>query len=102
MGDLLLNFIGIARRAGKLTIGADPVRESIEKKKAKLILTANDVSKNTYKDMLREAEKSGVELLILNRTKEEISYALGKTTAVMAVEDEGFVKKIKELNSADK
>ena len=57
MADLLLSLLGLARRAGKLKIGADPVCESTEKGKAKLIITASDISQNTYKEILKNAEK---------------------------------------------
>lgn len=101
MGDALLNFLGIARRAGKLIVGLDPVLDSINKGKSVLIITAKDISKNTYKSVVRDADSNNVPLMILNRTKDEISFALGKLVAVASIEDAGFAKKIIELNDKE-
>ena len=49
MNDRLLSLLGIARRAGKLTMGFDPVAEDVAKHKAKLVLTASDLSERTLK-----------------------------------------------------
>lgn len=95
MNDKLLNFLGLCRRAGKMKIGCDTVIESAENKEAKLILLAADISENTKKKIISAA--SGTQYEILKYSKDELSFALGKTCAVLSVEDEGFAKKLKEL-----
>ncbi len=97
MNDKFLNFLGLCRRAGKMKIGCDTVIESVELGNAKLVLMASDISENTKKKVI--SALSGVTYYILDYSKDELSFSLGKTCAVLSVEDEGFVKKLSELIS---
>ncbi len=102
MNDRLLSLLGLCRRAGRLVIGADPVKEAVEGDKAFLVLSASDISQNTEKKIRASAEAKGnVEYRIIKRTKDEISFSLGKTCATLAIIDEGFAKKLLELISAE-
>lgn len=102
MNDRLLSLLGICRRAGRLVIGADPVREAVDTGKAFLVLCASDISQNTEKKIRATVEAKGnAEYCIIKRTKDEISFSLGKTCAVLAIIDEGFAKKLLELVEAE-
>lgn len=102
MNDRLLNFLGLCRRAGKLSAGKDIVIEKIIESKAKLVLTSSDISKNTEKKLLVNCHRGNVKAMKLNRTTEELSLAVGKFCAVVAVLDSGFAKKIAELIENEK
>ena len=65
--------------------------------KAKLILYANDFSQNSLKPVLLQAHKQNVRVLEVNRTKDEISFSLGKLCGVLSVEDKGFADKLAML-----
>lgn len=83
-------------------IGADPVKEAIDTDKAFLVLCASDISHNTEKKIRIAVEAKGnVEYHIIKRSKDEISFSLGKTCAVLAVIDKGFADKLTELVSAE-
>lgn len=97
MNDRILSLLGLCRRAGRLTIGAAPCIEAIQKKKAFLLVYASDFSNNSAKPVLEAAHKGNVRILNINRNKDEISFALGKLCGVAAVEDEGFANKLVEL-----
>lgn len=97
MNDRLLSIFGLCRRAGKLIIGADPVTDSVLKGKADVVVTTKDFSNNSKKNILKATEGTSVKVLKINRTKDELSLAVGKFCAVVAVEDKGFSKKIQEL-----
>ena len=97
MNDRLLSLLGLCRRAGKMALGCDPVREAISESKAYLVLAAADLSANTLKKVKAAAEERGVKLLTLRRSKEEMSFSLGKVCGVVAINDEGFAKKLSEL-----
>ena len=101
MNDRLLSFLGICRRAGKLVIGNDPVKESIETEKALLVILASDISQNTLKKIKPVIEASQVPCYTANRTKDEISFSLGKACAVLSVTDNGFATKLCELLEAE-
>lgn len=97
MNDRILSLLGLCRRAGKLVIGADPCIDLMAKSKAKLILYANDFSQNSLKPVLLQAHKQNVRVLEVNRTKDEISFSLGKLCGVLSVEDKGFADKLAML-----
>lgn len=97
MNDKILNFLGICRRAGRLTVGNDAVCEEITDNKAKLVIVSKDVSPNTEKKLRKICGFNSVELLKLNRTRDELSASIGRFGAVTAVTDEGFAKKLSEL-----
>lgn len=101
MTDRILSLLGICRRAGKLIIGAEPCIESITKHKSELIICANDFSKKSAKPVLERAHRNDVKTLIINRSKDEVSFALGKLCGVVSVEDKGFAKKLTELINSE-
>ena len=58
---------------------------------------ANDFSQNSLKPVLLQAHKQNVRVLEVNRTKDEISFSLGKLCGVLSVEDKGFADKLAML-----
>ncbi len=97
MNDALLQFMGLARRAGKLSLGNDPAMEALHKGRARLILLAGDLSPRTAGGVTFAAEEYGVTVVKTGATMDEISMALGKRTGVVAVNDPGFAKKLVAL-----
>ncbi len=95
--DRLLSFLGLCKRAGKLISGAETVTKAITEKKALLVLYASDVSQNSIKGVLKAAESFDVPARELDRTKEELSFALGKHCAIVGITDPGFSKKLLDL-----
>lgn len=102
MDNKTLGFFGLIRRAGKLTIGCDPAVDSMKKGAAKLVVMASDISGNTKKTVLKNAEAYGVHTIIVSCTKEELSYAVGKLAAVVSVDDEGFARSLEKKLAEDK
>ncbi|MDE7390480.1 MAG: ribosomal L7Ae/L30e/S12e/Gadd45 family protein [Lachnospiraceae bacterium] len=100
MDSKALNFLGLAKRANKLTIGCDSVVDSMAQGKSSLVLMAGDISNNTKKVILKNAKAYGVHTIIVKGTKDELSHALGRLTAVISVDDEGFARGL-ELKLAD-
>lgn len=97
MNDRILSLLGICKRAGKLITGADTTIDSIRKSKAKLVIFANDFSKSSKKSVQTAADECNVKTLTMNRSKEEIGFALGKICGVMTTEDKGFADKLEQL-----
>jgi len=95
--DALLSFLGLCRRAGKMTLGCDVVKESMVKGESVFVLTAQDLSHNTEKDIEKTAQQLGIKVYKLWYPKEELSIALGKYSAVVSINDKGFAKKIMTL-----
>lgn len=93
----LLSFLGLCRRAGKMTIGNDAVIEAMISGESCLVLLAEDASQRTAKDIMETAQKNNIQIVRLSYDKQQISRALGKLTAVISINEAGFAKKIIEL-----
>ena len=95
--DKLLNFLGLCRRAGKLTTGFDAVVETLVRGESRLVITAGDISPNTEKKLVKACEAGDVRLIKLKRTKDEISLAVGRFAAAASVTDSGFARNIQRI-----
>lgn len=94
MNDRLLSFLGLCKRAGYLISGAETVIKSMKDEKALIILTADDFSDNSRKNVEKSAAVYRVPLKSLGRSKDELSFALGKHCGVVSITDKGFADKI--------
>ncbi|MEG0804163.1 MAG: ribosomal L7Ae/L30e/S12e/Gadd45 family protein [Pygmaiobacter sp.] len=90
----LLSAISLARKAGKLVMGFDAVKESLVKGHATLIFCAGDLSANTRKRVDRFCEDWDTQAKTLPLTQDELVEVCPKRTGVFAVIDKGFAKLI--------
>ena len=97
MTDRLMSLLGLCRRAGKIVLGNDPVIDSINLRKAKLVIVASDCSRHTAKGVLSVSHRNNLKAHVVPYTKEDISLAVGKYTAVLSITDDGFAKKADTL-----
>lgn len=94
----VLNFLGIAQKAGVLTLGGNLTEAGVKKNKILLIMISEDASENTRKRFNPAAENTKYQLLELHETMEELGRATGKSNiSVIGVTDAGIAKKLKEL-----
>lgn len=85
-------LLGMAMRARKLSMG-DAIIEEIRKKKAKLVVIAEDASENTKKKITDKCHYYGVDYVYMNG--DELNQAIGEyNRAAVAVMEEGFAKSI--------
>ena len=93
--DKLLNLIGLAKKAGKLEVGEEPVGAAARSKHARLILIASDAADNTRRRALHFGEAGECICLEIPPTKEDLGRALGRTScALLALTDIGFAEAI--------
>ncbi len=89
----------MCRRAGKLTVGTDEVKNACRAGRACGVLVASDVSPKTLKEIKFVCGTESVSLYGAEMTMDEIGNCLGKRFGVMAVTDSGFMKAMaKKLN----
>ena len=94
INNKIYGLIGLARRAGKISFGTESSIETIEKKKAKLVIVANDSSDRTKKNFKELSEKLNVPFRIVG-TIEDLSKSIGQVNkAVIVIKDENFAKEI--------
>ena len=93
--DKLLNLIGLAKKAGKLEVGEEPVGAAARSKHARLILIASDAADNTRRRALHFGEAGECICLEIPPTKEDLGRALGRTScALLALTDSGFAEAV--------
>lgn len=100
MDNKVSGFLGIARRASKLSLGHDASQAAIKDYKAKLCIVASDASDRLKNEFILLCNNTNgkAPLIITDYTMDEIGMCLGaKKTAVLTVDDFGFAQKIKTL-----
>ena len=102
MNDRLLSLVGLARRAGRLSLGFDAAAEAMNKGRTKLLIIACDLSGNSTASIIRTAERTHTKTIVINRTKAQIGAAVGKEAGIIAVNDEGFAEKMAAYDEAEK
>lgn len=90
----IYGLLGLARRAGKISFGTESSIDTIERRKAKLVIIANDSSDRTKKNFKQLCETYNVQIRIIS-TIEEISKSIGQVNkAVIVIKDENFSKEL--------
>ncbi len=86
-----LSLLGLAKRAGCLSVGDEAVRAAVTAGKVRLVLCASDASDRTRETFSFVTENAGVAFVSVTETKEELGNALGRRpAATVAVCDIGF------------
>lgn len=102
MTDKILNMLGLAKRAGKLTAGEKKTLENIRSKKAEVVFLAADAGANTRKKIQDKCRTYDIPL-IDHYTNESLSNATGASNrVVLSVTDPGFGRKMLELKEKGK
>ena len=82
--DKALNYLSLARKAGRIELGEEPVGAAARAKKARLILVASDAGDHSW----RRAKSfvAGTEQLCMKVpfTKDQLGEAIGRTSLAMA------------------
>lgn len=97
--DKLLSMLGLARRAGKLSMGHNMAQKAVKSNKAEAVMLCSDVSERLVKEFEATvaSSKSKAEIFILNATMDEIHFSLGYRAGVITLDDKNFAKKVIEL-----
>lgn len=88
--DKILSLLGLARRAGRLEAGFDPVRAAARAGRSALIVAAGDISEKTWKNLRYEAERARIQAVRIDRTMDELGRACGVRAGIVSVNDKGF------------
>lgn len=87
----VLHLIGLARKAGRLAVGEDPVGEAVKSREGKLLLVACDAAENTIRRAGHMAESGTAPCLTVPFTKAELGHTVGRSScALLAFTDVGL------------
>ena len=95
--EQFISALTLSKRAGKLLLGFDVVKEAVQNRTAKLIVLASDLSPKTKKEVRFLLESQPVPVQDSSLRMDEIWYLLGKKAGVIAITDDGFAKKLLSL-----
>ena len=95
----ILQFIGLATRAGKMVSGFEATVDSVSKGEVKILLISEDISRNTLSKLLDNIAASAYEPEAYRfGTAEELGNCTGKRPrAIVAITDEGFANKLRVM-----
>lgn len=99
--DPILHLLGLAKKAGRLEIGEEPVGAVCRARHARLILLAADAAPNTRRRAAHFGEAGSVLWLEVPYTKGELGFQLGRSScAMLALTDAGFAASLVEKLAA--
>lgn len=90
MNDPVLSLLGMARRAGRVVLGANLAEQTLKRGKGYLVCASSALSERTRRELARICEKGKVPLRILPYTIEELSVAIGARAGTVTITDENF------------
>lgn len=101
----ILRLVGIAKKAGRLEIGEEPVGGVCRSRQAKLILLAADAAENSMRRARHFGDGANVQTVVTPFTKAELGMCVGRSScAMLALTDAGLaaalVKKLAEHDPA--
>ncbi|WP_373842186.1 L7Ae/L30e/S12e/Gadd45 family ribosomal protein [Limosilactobacillus sp.] len=94
--QVILNLLGLARRAGQLTSGEGTVLKNIQTNKAKFVFLASDAGAASVKKFTDKCKFYHVPY-DQHFMREQLSQATGQARTVFGVMQSGFARKFEEL-----
>lgn len=91
----IINFIGLARRAGCAVFGARLCEKSIKERRAKLVIVAENASGQTKKSIYDCCAYYKSDVISAFNKKEIGKIAAVEECSVISITDKGFAEKIK-------
>ena len=81
--DRALNYLALARKAGLLELGEEPVGAAARANHARLVVVASDASDHSWRRALSYVDHTGQQCLRLPYTKVELGMAIGRQKLAM-------------------
>lgn len=99
--DPVLHLLGLAKKAGRLEAGEEPVGAACRARQAKLVLLAADAAPNTRRRAAHFCQAGDVLWLETPFGKGELGFLLGRSScAMLALTDAGFSAAVAEKLAA--
>ncbi len=96
-----MSLLTICRKAGKLELGFDPMKEALVSGKACAVITAADISQKTEKEVRFFAEKYSVPAVRSEASLDDAYNCLGRKAGIFTVCEKGFAAKALDILKND-
>ena len=102
--DKALNYVALARKAGRIELGEEPVGEAARAQHARLVVVASDASDHTWRRALSFVAGTEQKCIRIPFNKDQLGEAVGRTSlAIAAFTDPAlalaFAKALPEQNT---
>ena len=94
-----VNLLSICRKAGRLIIGFDAVKDAVTEGDVSCVLVSEDISQKTLKEIKYFCGNSNTDIIGIDMDSVDMHTLLGKKVVVAAVIDFGFGKRFSELGT---
>ena len=78
--DKALNYMALARKAGRLELGEEPVGAAARAQHARLVVVAGDASDHTWRRAKSFVAGTGQQCIRLPYSKDDLGQAVGRTS----------------------
>lgn len=82
--DKALNYLSLARKAGRVELGEEPVGAAARANHARLVVVASDASEHTWRRARSFVEGTSQQCIRVSFTKDEMGLATGRTSLALA------------------
>ena len=82
--DKALNYMGLARKAGLIELGEEPVGAAARAQHARLVIVASDASDHTWRRALSFVAGTEQLCIRVEFTKDQLGMAIGRTSLAIA------------------
>ena len=82
--DKALNYMGLARKAGLIELGEEPVGAAARAQHARLVVVAKDASDHTWRRALSFVAGTEQLCIRVDFTKDQLGLAIGRTSLAVA------------------
>ena len=79
-----MNYLALARKAGRVELGEEPVGAAARAGKAYLVTVASDASDHSWRRALSYVSGTDQQCIRLKQTKDELGQAIGRSSLAMA------------------
>ena len=84
MDNRALNYMGLARKAGLIELGEEPVGAAARAQHARLVIVASDASDHTWRRALSFVAGTEQLCIRVEFTKDQLGMAIGRTSLAIA------------------
>ena len=82
--DKALSYVALARKAGRIELGEEPVGNAAQAGKAKLILVASDAADHTWRRAQSFVSGTDQQCIRVAFTKDQLGQAIGRASLALA------------------
>ena len=82
--DKALNYMALARKAGRIELGEEPVGAAARAQKARLVVVASDASDHTWRRAKSFVAGTNQQCIKVPHTKDELGMSIGRTNLAIA------------------